>query len=256
VSEVFGGGYANSYDLLYTDKDYEAECDVIENIIGEHGLKPTQTILDLGCGTGNHALPLARRGYDVVGVDRSQEMLAQVRIKAGQLGSAKAAFHDGDIRSLELGRKFDAVLMMFAVLGYQLNNDDVLAALRTARRHLNPGGILIFDVWYGPAVLHIRPSERARVIPVGEGQIVRFAKGTLDVARQRCTVDYQLWRMKDDRVVARVEETHEMRFFFPLELSLLLETSGFLHLRTGDFPEFNREPDENTWNVVVVAKVL
>jgi hypothetical protein len=50
--------------------------------------------------------------------------------------------------------------MMFAVLGYQGENDDVLAALKTAHRHARPGGLFLFDVWYGPAVLHERPSQR------------------------------------------------------------------------------------------------
>jgi len=254
VSDVFGTGYASSYDLFYSDKDYTAECDLVEQIIREYGLKPTRSILDLGCGTGNHSLPLAKRGYEVVGVDRSEEMLAQVRAKAAESGAAKASFQAGDIRTVDVGRKFDAALMMFAVLGYQIDNESVLSALKTARRHLNPGGLLIFDVWYGPAVLHLRPSERAKVIPTPEGQVIRFANGTLDTTNQTCTVNYQVWRIKEDRVVARVEESHHMRFFFPLELDLLLTSTGFSRLHTGAFPDFTRDPDEDTWNILVVAR--
>jgi SAM-dependent methyltransferase len=256
MSNVFGSDYASSYDLLYGDKDYAAECDVIEGVIRDFGLKPARSILDLGCGTGNHALPLAERGYEVTGVDRSAEMLAQVRAKARQQGSLNVILHSGDIGSIDLGRKFDTALMMFAVLGYQIENAKVLAALKSARRHLNPGGILLFDVWYGPAVLHLRPSERAKVIPTPEGQMVRFASGALDIPQQTCTVNYQVWRIKEDRVVARVTESHRMRYFFPLELDLLLETAGFLRLRTGAFPEFSSEPDENTWNVLVAARAV
>ena len=252
MNSTFSGGYATSYDLLYGEKDYAGECDLIERIISEYGLKPTGSLLDLGCGTGNHALPLASRGYGVAGVDRSEEMLAQVRAKA----QTNAAFHAGDIRSIELGKTFDAALMMFAVLGYQLANEDVIQALGNARRHLNAGGLLIFDVWYGPAVLHLRPSERAKVVPTPEGQIVRFAGGSLDISRQICTVNYQVWQIQEDRVVSRVEESHRMRYFFPLEIELLLNSARFTRLRTGAFPEFAREPDEDTWNVLVVAKAV
>jgi len=254
MNDLFGTGYSNSYDLLYSDKDYGVECDLIVRAIGEYGLNPTRSILDLGCGTGNHALPLARRGYEVVGIDRSEQMLALARTKARDLNAGKADFSSGDIRSADLGRKFDATLMMFAVLGYQLYNEDVLSALRTARQHITPGGVLIFDVWYGPAVLNLKPSERAKVIPIPDGQILRFADGNLNISDQICTVNYRLWRIKDDRVITRIEESHQVRYFFPRELDLLLESSGFRRVRTSAFPEFEREPDETTWNALVIAQ--
>jgi SAM-dependent methyltransferase len=252
MSDEFGSGYATSYDLLYADKDYAAECDLIERLIRDHGLKPTHTVLDLGCGTGNHSMPLAERGYEVTGVDRSDEMLHQLRSKARKGGT----FRTGDIRTVDLSMKFDCALMMFAVLGYQLENTDLIAALENARRHLHSGGILIFDVWYGPAVLHLRPSERAKVIPTDGGQIVRFACGTLDVPRQVCRINYQVWRIHNDRVVARVEESHQMRYFFPMEIALLLKSTGFIVRHVGAFPDVDLEPDENTWNIVVVAKAV
>jgi SAM-dependent methyltransferase len=254
MTSVFGGEYANSYDLLYSDKNYTAECSVIDAIINEYGLKPSRSILDLGCGTGNHALPLAQRGYEITGVDRSDEMLARFRRKARETNASNVSCHSGDICSIDLGRTFDAALMMFAVLGYQLENAQVLSALRSAWQHLNPGGLLVFDVWYGPAVLHLRPSERAKVIPVPGGEVLRSANGTLNIPKQTCTVNYELWRLERNRVVARISESHQMRYFFPLELDLLLETAGFSRLRTGAFPDFTSEANETTWNVLVVAR--
>ena len=110
-----------------------------------------KTILDIGCGTGNHSIPLARRGYQVTGVDLSENMLAHAREKARSSNAPPSlAFVQGDARIVDLNQKFDAVLMMFAVLGYQLTNEDVLAALNNVRKHLIPGGLFIFDVWYGP----------------------------------------------------------------------------------------------------------
>ena len=98
---VFGCGYADQYDLLYSDKDYEAECDLLEEVFRRYGTGPVQTILDLGCGTGSHALLLARRGYQVTGVDRSQEMLAQARQKAASDASGSGyippTFHQSDV---------------------------------------------------------------------------------------------------------------------------------------------------------------
>src|SRR5262249_4766932 len=155
-----------------------------------------------GCGTGNHAFPVSARGYEVVGVERSPDMLAQARKRLSENGAnGRLRFEEGDIRTVDLRRQFDAALMMFAVLGYQLENDDVLAALRNARRHLAPGGLFIFDVWYGPAVLRQRPSERLKVIPSETGKILRVASGALDTARHTCAVRFRVWQLTD-RLVA------------------------------------------------------
>ena len=59
MSEMFGAVYADAYDLLYQDKDYDAECDLIESLFKNYGESGIKSVLDLGCGTGNHAVPLA-----------------------------------------------------------------------------------------------------------------------------------------------------------------------------------------------------
>jgi SAM-dependent methyltransferase len=257
MDEVFGQAYAESYDILYHNKDYKAECDLIENIVKTYGDGSAHSILDLGCGTGNHAIPLSQRFYEVIGVDRSDAMLAHARRKAAEgLNNKSVTFIQGDLRSIDLGRSFDVALIMFAVLGYQLENADVLSALRTARRHLRPGGLLIFDVWYGPAVLHQRPSQQVKVIPTAEGQVLRVASGEINVQRHLCTVDYRLWRIKGERLVEETKESHKVRFFFLPELSLFMESAKFTPLRVGAFPRFDQDPDETTWNILVVARAV
>ena len=255
MKEPFGSAYANCYDALYVDKDYEAECDLIEKLLRKYGAAQIDSILDLGCGTGNHALPLARRGFEVIGVDRSEFMIEQARKKAAASGrSAADRFHCADLRSVDLGRQFDAVLLMFAVLGYQLDNADVLAALRAARRHLRLGGLLLFDVWYGPAVLLQRPSERVKKIPTSDGEILRVSSGELDTRRHTCTVRFHVSTFLGERMASETEETHTVRYFFPLELKLFLEATAFTLIRLGAFPAFDCEPDETTWNVLTVAR--
>jgi SAM-dependent methyltransferase len=257
MTQTFGPTYAQAYDLLYLDKDYSAECDLLETLFHRYGDKPIARVLDLGCGTGNHAFPLASRGYEVVGIERSQSMLAQACKKLADAPTKpKLSYRAGDIRSVTLEGEFDAALMMFAVLGYQHENQDVLAALQTARRHVRPGALLIYDVWYGPAVLRQRPSERSRVIPTADGKILRMASGHLDVARHLCSVHYHLWQIAGERIVSETVETHVMRYFFPLELHLLLECAGFASLRLGAFPEFDRDPDETTWNILGVGRAM
>jgi len=263
--QVFGRVYAEQYDLLYGDKNYEAECDLLEEVFRRYGQGPVKTILDLGCGTGNHAIPLARRGYQVTGVDRSPDMLKHAQEKAAtNLPSAicyspsvishPPAFLHGDARSVDLGRQFDAVLMMFAVLSYQLTNDDVLDALRAVRRHLRPGGLFVCDVWYGPAVLAIRPGDRVKVIPTAEGQLIRVSSSRLDLRHHLCEVNYQLWRLNGNQVLSTTSERHCMRYFFPLELDFYIRLAGMSLSVLLAFPQIEQEADERSWNVLGIAQ--
>jgi SAM-dependent methyltransferase len=257
VKQPFGADYSNCYDALYAEKDYEAECDLIEKLLRTYGDGQIDSILDLGCGTGNHALPLSCRGYEVIGVDRSEFMLHQARSKATGSGRASAdRFHYADIRSVDLGRQFDAALIMFAVLGYQIDDGDVIATLRTARRHLRLGGLLIFDVWYGPAVLFQRPSDRLKAIPTSDGKIVRISSSKLNTSSHVCTVTYHVSIFAAERLLSETEEEHTVRYFFPVDLKLSLEAAGFKPLRLGAFPEFDRDPGEHTWNVLCVARAV
>jgi SAM-dependent methyltransferase len=248
---VFGRDYAAAYDDLYREKDYVAECDLIERVFKLYGQGPLRRVLDLGCGTGGHVVALAQRGYEVVGVDRAPDMLERARARA-----STARFELGEIATIRLGETFDAVLMMFAVLGYQIGNADLQAALTTAREHLKPNGLFLCDFWYGPAVLANRPSERVKVVDTSDGQIIRVATGELDALHDVCTVRYHVWRIARSRVEAEVREQHPMRYFFAPELELVLAAAGFALVRLGAFPNLDDEPTEQTWNVALVARAI
>lgn len=256
----FGSGYASVYDTLYRDKDYEGECDLIERLLAENGASGARRLLDLGCGTGNHVIPLAARGHTVTGVDRSPGMLARAREKVAAAtfpaGVPAPELREGDVRSVDLGARFDAVLMMFAVLGYQHENADLLAALGTVRRHLEPGGLFVFDVWNGPAVLTDRPGQRVRTVLDGASRVIRTTETRLDAVKQRCHVRFGVLRIEGARVVDEQDEEHVMRFFFPQELDLALGCSGLKLLSLRRFPDGDAPPDEHAWNVVGVARAV
>jgi SAM-dependent methyltransferase len=250
---VFGPAYASHYDLLYGDKDYSAECDFLEVVFQQHGQGKIVSVLDLGCGTGSHALLLVKRGYVVTGADRSSDMLAIARQRAAVSG-VQVDFRLGDIRTLNLDRSFDAVISMFAVMSYQVSNADLSAAFRAAHRHLRSGGLFVFDCWYGPAVLAERPANRLRIIENGEEQLFRFVSPVLDVLSQTVVVNYHLLCLKGDRVVENAKEAHGMRFFFAQEIRYFLETNGFEMVSISPFLDISRPPGETDWNIAVVAR--
>jgi len=252
MNPVFGKDYSSSYDLLYEEKDYDGECNLIEKIMKKYSKIPVHSILDLGCGTGNHSLRLAERGYQVTGVDRSKEMLDIAKEKAGKK-NVTFSLYQSDIREFNQPEKYDAIIMMFAVLGYQQENDDVLAALKTVSKHLKVGGVFICDLWYGPAVLNQKPGERVRVIERGDTKIIRVSSGLLDSYRHLVNVNFHLWTIERDRILAETQEDHTMRFFFPQELSLLFNVSGLKIQRIGAFPDIETDPGEETWNICTVS---
>jgi predicted TPR repeat methyltransferase len=249
--------YAKFYDALYNEKDYGAECSFLEAIFKKYATQPVQNILDLGCGTGGHVFQLARRGYTVCGVDQSANMLTIAQEKKTKLaGGEKTSFQQGDIRSVQLNKQFDAVVSMFAVMGYMISNDDLQMALKTARRHLLTGGLFIFDAWYGPAVLSERPIDRYKIIELPDERIIRFAHPEIDVMLHTVDVQYRVLHIKVDKIFDEVNETHTMRFFFPQEISFHLKCAGFQLLSLSPFLRIGEIPDEHDWNFSVVAEAL
>lgn len=252
--EIFGAAYAGQYDSIYSEKDYEAEADLLVAGFHKHAIAPVKRIIDLGCGTGRHAMALARRGYAVHGVERSPEMLTVARQRAAAEAQKSATFSRGDLRTYRAGQQCDAALMMFAVLGYQTSNDDVMAALATARAALRPGGLFMADVWYGPAVLAQRPGTSLKVFPTAGGKIIRSSTGKLDAFAQCVSIDIHTWELEADRILTETTETHVMRFFFAQELRQFLRDAGMHMVSLTTWPSLDRVPSETDWNVLVIAR--
>jgi SAM-dependent methyltransferase len=251
--------YSEFYDVIYRDKDYEAECDFLERVFETYAPPPVRTVLDLGCGTGSHAVPMARRGYRVTGVDRSELMLAEARRKAAEGGTPSGGAPElirGDIQTLSLGQTFDAAVAMFAVMGYQTGEEELLSAFRAARRHLRRGGLFVFDGWWGEAVLDQKPSARAKVVERGGERVERLAEPVLDVPRRVVRVRYKIRRVKDGVVTDEVEEIHPVRFFFPEEIVYTLAATDFKLLRLCPFMSLGREMTRGDWNFSAIAEAL
>lgn len=257
MSNIFGPVYAAAYDLFCTKKDYEAECDVIERAFGECSTRSIHQVLDLGCGTGGHAIPLASRGYEVIGVDRSPWMLAAARVKAKTAEvTSRTSFLLDDVTAIRPMASCDAILMMFNVLGYQASPAEVAATLAAVRRALRPGGLFLFDVWQAPAIDFDPPSQRWKIADQGGARMIRFSSGQLDPSAETCSVKIEIIQLVEDRVLDKTIEHHQIRYFRREALKKSLEVAGMELLRLGHFPEYWREPDIQQWSVLGVARVL
>jgi SAM-dependent methyltransferase len=252
---VFNSVYAGQYDQLYAAKDYDQECRLALDAAARHKHK-VESILDIGCGTGGHALRLAKQGFDVTGVDASASMLEEAKLKSASLKSGKAPnWLLGDARDFRADGAFDLAIMMFAVFSYMQSNDDQMAVLANIRKHLKPGGMFLCDFWYGPAVLTERPGERIRDIPIDDGKrVIRSAKTTIDTYTHTADVTFKLWTLEGQKILSETEETHRMRFVFPQEFIRLLSLNGFELLSLTSFPTLDEPATDHTWNVFAVAR--
>lgn len=184
-------------DLL---ADVRSEVDRLVEVLGREG--PVSSVLDLG--TGQHADLLAAAGFPVV---------------RGTLDEPPA------------GPSFDAVIMMGSALGARVTNEACAAAVAGVGQRLRPGGLFVFDVLDGTAVLRRAPRGAFTPVTDGDTQLVRSIRGSVDTDESTYRMDVQLWRLAGDTVVDRIEETRLLRYFLPRELRLLLERG---HLRLLD----------------------
>jgi SAM-dependent methyltransferase len=137
---------ASFYDRLMATVPYGSWMDYIEQVMEVSQFKPAR-ILDVACGTGTVALMLARRGYQVAGIDKSEAMLEVARKKAAKRGlDIPFLCQDAAQLKLKTKEKFDLALCLYDSLNYILDNEGLLAAFRAIRRTLRPEGMFFFDL--------------------------------------------------------------------------------------------------------------
>ena len=216
--------HAGYYDRLHHDKDYRAEVDQIRAVFAKEG--PVSAVLDLGCGTGRHLEMLAAAGYDVVGVDQSAAAARCARARLAAFRS-RAAVVEADLFELSMDRTFDAVIMMFSLVGYQVGNRQVRSTLEDLRRQVRPGGLVLFDIIDAASVLgDTPPASGARTFTDGDKQILVAHSTVVDMPGQVVELGLRMWEIDGDRVVDRSDEKHVIRYFQPRELALLLQIAG------------------------------
>jgi SAM-dependent methyltransferase len=196
------------------------------------------TVLELGCGTGHKLIPIASDGRPCVGLDLSSDMLAEARRKADERG-VQVEWVQGDMRSFELGRTFDLVIVAANSLLHLHEAEDLVSCFRSVRTHLAPGGRFVFDV-FNPSV-HLlaaadgvrRTRESLSFTDPHRGDVRVDVAETYDAQAQVTRGTWYLSTASEpDFVVAPLD----IRSVFPQELPLLLALGGLrLVERLGDW---------------------
>ena len=216
---------AEYYDLIYAAfKDYAAEMAQVSSLLRR--LNPDcRTVLDIGCGTGEHARLLTDQGFAVDGLDIET---AFVRIASAKNPAGR--FVVADMSDFQLPNRYDALLCLFSSIGYLRTLERVTRALACFRDHLAPGGLALVEPWFPPGVL----EANREFTHSGETQgvkVSRHSRTEIDGTLSRLLFEYEI---DDHGVVRRVSEVHELGLFTTEEM---MRASGAAGLHVDHDPE-------------------
>lgn len=250
---VFGKIYASNYDEIYQKKNYLAECDYVLDLAKSAHFSEINHILDLGCGTGTHALEFARRGFKVDGIDLSSHMLDLAKSKANEQ-ALNINFKQGDIVDFATERHYELIVSLFAVVGYLTDTAKLASLFKNVFSHLSENGVFIFDCWNGNAVLYEKPITKMTRFVRNNRQLYRFSETELNIEQNLAAVSFSLIDVDAFEPSSRfVLEKHQMRYFFIPELKYLLELAGFSKISFFKF--LTHEAVQcSDWNMCVLAE--
>jgi SAM-dependent methyltransferase len=208
---------AEFYDLIYsTFKDYGEETAQIADLL-RRTMPSCRTVLDVACGTGEHARRLAALGFDVDGVDLDPAFvrIAQQKHPAGR-------FFEADMSDFHIPTRYDAVLCLFSSIGYLKTLDRVVRALVCFREHLAPGGVIVVEPWLRPGVLDTGKVTRN----TGEAngvRVSRVCRAEVDDRLSRLKFDYEI---EEGGVTRHASEVHELGLFTTEEMMTAFRNAG------------------------------
>ena len=131
---------AKYYDKMHHFFDYKGQVEFIIDQFEKHNKSGKKKVLDVACGTGNHANLLVKRGFDVTGIDISKDMLKQAKKK-----DKRIRYLLRDMKDFKLNERFDMIICMFNSILYNLDKNQLKKTFRNFYTHLEKGGILIFE---------------------------------------------------------------------------------------------------------------
>lgn len=227
------------YDRLTENIDYEAWCDYLMNRMvqtgGQESKDDIRNILELGCGSGNMTKQLLERGYEVVGIDRSAEMLQIAREKLS-LYEDRLILIEQDIRESDFEiYEIDCILSANDTLNYILEEEELREIFEFAAKHLKKRGYLVFDI--------SSPYKLAKVLgdnTFGESfeDSCYLWENYYDEEERLLTMDINLLVERSDGLYERMTETHYQRAHEPVHLRKMLLEAGFSRVELfADFEE-------------------
>jgi SAM-dependent methyltransferase len=249
--ETLFENYGNRYDLEPFTQGTSGECDFIEK---EIGFNKNLRLLDIGCGTGRHTIELAKRGYEIFGIDLSDSQLAKAREKANALGM-EPPFLKHDARHLPFISEFDAAIMLcegaFPLMETDVMNYRILENAKNALK--GPGSKLIFTTLNG--LFPLFHSVKEFLALAAKDGSAAYDKNTFDLMTFR---DHNVTTIIDDSG-DKLELKCNERYYVPSEITWMLKCLGFKKIdisgaKLGAFSRDDKLTPED-FEMLVVAEI-
>lgn len=211
--------------------DYEEWVVYLLSLMLRYGHVPDR-ILDLGCGTANLTLPLARRGYSLTGVDLSKQMILEAEEKSAKEGF-QIPFLIQDMRTLDLrNNHFTTVISGCDVLNYLITEEDLVASFRGVQRVLEPGGLWFFDLNSAYKLQQIYGSESYADLQDDFGY---FWDNNYDWDLDICQMELTFFVKTLSGLYERKRETHKQKLWWPQQIKTVATANGFQLLACYNF---------------------
>lgn len=215
---------AEYYDQLQYNIDFFAMADYIETCFSRFLPQKPQLLLDLACGTGNITIPLASRGYDMIGVDISNAMLSRAIEKSLSAGLSSILYLEQDMRSFELYGTVDAVVCCLDSINYLLKTAEVERCFQLVYNYLNPNGLFLFDV-NTPYKFENVFADHSYVMESDE--VYLGWQNDYSARRKICRFDLDIFVRNNEGDYERYMETQYEKAYSIQTLKRLLERNDF-----------------------------
>ena len=217
---------AASYDELMRDADYARRADFVERLLLRAAKREVHTVLDLACGTGTMTCLLTERGYELISVDGSEDMLMEAREKAQGLRGIEPLFLHQSMPRLDLNDTVDAAICCLDSLNYLTDPRDVRRTFERLRLFVSPGGALVFDV-HALGKLEAMDGQ----VYLDEAEDV-YCVWRTDFRRQLLDYCVERFTLRSDGAWERETEYHRQRYYSVEQLTQWLREAGFFQIRT------------------------
>ena len=237
--------FAAIYDRLMTDVDYDGWCDYLEESFARMKVQP-KLVLELGCGTGNLTLRLANRGYSMIGLDNSSDMLTVATEKSQGFD---ILYILQDMTEFELYGTVDAVVCSLDCLNYLTEEGMLEKCFSLVSLYLNPGGVFLFDLNTQYKMEHLLAPE---IFLYDDGKIFYTWQSIWDEEYGECEYDLTFF-VKEGEVYRKFEETHLQKAYSVSEVEQALKRAGLRLEGMGD--GFDLKPvSEKTERIFFAAR--
>ena len=241
------------YDKLNADIDYAAWADFIERQFALYAERSPVSILDLACGTGSMTVELARRGYDMTGIDLSDDMLAVARKKCDvERFRHSVLLLSQDMSSFELYGTVDAIVCCLDSLNYLTKKDALYRTFAHAHNYLEPDGLFIFDM-NAPVKFERVYADNSYVLE-DEGIFCAW-QNYYNSKSKLCDFYLSIFAENEDGTWTRFDEQQREKCWSLRTIKALLDETGFeLCALTSDFDGSSVDDNTERWYFVVRAK--